>query len=255
MDRPTEPLLGAPRDWAIDLAIAGLAGVFLGVIGPFGSYFNGSAGVRVVYWVIATWCAAAVMGVTVRLAVALSLKQRIPILLGALGGAVIATLPLSMLISALAKLFWSRISLTPLDWYSQCLVISIPFVLLHVAVRGYLLHKREARADLPVQDTTAPQPPLAGEVICLRMEDHYVRIHTASGSRLVAGPFERVIAGLGDREGMRVHRSWWVSRGAVVAVEVDGRNLKLRLSNDLRAPVSRASVAKLREVGWLPSEV
>jgi DNA-binding LytR/AlgR family response regulator len=79
-------------------------------------------------------------------------------------------------------------------------------------------------------------------------------IHTAHGSRLVAGPFERVIAGLGDREGMRVHRSWWVSRSAVVGVEVDGRNLKLRLSNDLRAPVSRASVAKLRQVGWLPAE-
>jgi DNA-binding LytR/AlgR family response regulator len=86
------------------------------------------------------------------------------------------------------------------------------------------------------------------------MEDHYVRVHTANGSRLVAGPFERVIAGLGDREGMKVHRSWWVSRAAVVGVEVDGRNLRLRLSNDLRAPVSRASVAKLRQVGWLPAE-
>ena len=95
---------------------------------------------------------------------------------------------------------------------------------------------------------------LTGEVLCLRMEDYYVRVHTAKGSRLVAGPFERVIAGLGDREGMKVHRSWWVSRSAIVGVEVDGRNLKLRLSNDLRAPVSRASVAKLRQVGWLPAE-
>ena len=59
---------------------------------------------------------------------------------------------------------------------------------------------------------------------------------------------------MGDREGMRVHRSWWVARAAVVGVEVEGRNLKLRLSNDLRAPVSRASVAKLRQVGWLAAD-
>jgi DNA-binding LytR/AlgR family response regulator len=86
------------------------------------------------------------------------------------------------------------------------------------------------------------------------MEDHYVRIHTAAGSRLVEGPFERVIATMGDLEGLRVHRSWWVARAAVVGVEAEGRNLKLRLANDLRAPVSRASVAKLRQVGWLSAD-
>jgi DNA-binding LytR/AlgR family response regulator len=134
-------------------------------------------------------------------------------------------------------------------------VISIPFVLLHVAVRGYRLGQRPAALGGPAKEIPAVEVQhLTAEVICLRMEDHYVRVHTPAGSRLVAGPFERVIAGLGEREGMRVHRSWWVSRAAVVGVETEGRNLKLRLSNDLRAPVSRASVAKLREVGWLPAE-
>ncbi|PTT75849.1 histidine kinase, partial [Pseudomonas sp. HMWF010] len=37
-------------------------------------------------------------------------------------------------------------------------------------------------------------------------------------------------------------------------VEADGRNLRLRLQGDLSAPVSRASVARLREAGWLSTE-
>jgi hypothetical protein len=256
MDRPTEPLLGSPRDWAIDLAVAGLAGAFLGVIGPFGSFFNDAAAVRILYWVLAMWCATAVLGVTIRLSVGLAMRLRIPIILGALGGLVLVSGPLSMLVAAIARLFWPLISLTPLEWYGQCLVISTPFVLLHVVVRVYLVRKhRMAPRAVVLETAPVAEPALTGEVICLRMEDHYVRIHTAGGSRLVAGPFERVIAGLGDREGMRVHRSWWVSRAAVVGVEVDGRNLKLRLSNDVRAPVSRSSVAKLRQVGWLPAEL
>ena len=254
MDRPTEPLLGTPRDWAIDLAVAGLAGAFLGVIGPFGSFFNDAVAMRVLYWVVAMWCATAVLGLTIRPAVGLSMRLRIPIILGALGGLVIVSGPLSMLVAAIARLFWPLISLTPLEWYGQCLVISTPFVLLHVLVRVYLVQRQRAEPRPVVLEAAPAEPALTGEVICLRMEDHYVRIHTMNGSRLVAGPFERVIVGLGDRQGMRVHRSWWVSRAAVVGVEVDGRNLKLRLSNNLRAPVSRASVAKLREVGWLPSE-
>ncbi len=80
-----------------------------------------------------------------------------------------------------------------------------------------------------------------------------MRVCTASGSRLVAGPFERVIAGM-TQEGMRVHRSWWVARAAVTGVVADGRNLRLTLRGDLDAPVSRASVARLREAGWLTPE-
>ncbi|WP_240633835.1 hypothetical protein [Caulobacter flavus] len=35
------PILGTAREWAIDLSVATALGVFLGVVGPFGSYFNG----------------------------------------------------------------------------------------------------------------------------------------------------------------------------------------------------------------------
>jgi len=257
MDRPFRSLLGTPRDWAIDLAVASVAGAFLGVIGPFGSFFNGSVATRVIYWVLSMWCATVALGLTSRVAVALATRFKIPIAVALGAGLVIVSAPLSALIARIARTFWPLLSLTPLDWYWQCLVIATPFVLVYAVMHRFLAQGR-GQLLRPVEQeggsATPALPPQSGEVICLRMEDHYVRIHTASGSRLVAGPFERVIAGLGDREGMRVHRSWWVSRAAVVGVEVDGRNLKLRLSNELRAPVSRASVTKLRQVGWLPTE-
>jgi DNA-binding LytR/AlgR family response regulator len=114
----------------------------------------------------------------------------------------------------------------------------------------------KARAAPPATTVAAPptSPVPSGEVLCLRMEDHYVRVHTLNGSRLVAGPFERVIAGMAQ-EGMRVHRSWWVARAAVTGVVADGRNLRLALRGGLDAPISRASVARLREAGWLAPDV
>jgi DNA-binding LytR/AlgR family response regulator len=45
-----------------------------------------------------------------------------------------------------------------------------------------------------------------------------------------------------------------VARRAITGVEKDGRNLRLKLVDGETAPVSRASVAKLRAAGWLAEE-
>ena len=78
-----------------------------------------------------------------------------------------------------------------------------------------------------------------------------MRAHTAKGSDLVLMPMKDAIAELAGVEGMQVHRSWWVAKAAVVQAVSEGRNISLRLSNGLDAPVSRASVARLRAAGWL----
>jgi DNA-binding LytR/AlgR family response regulator len=86
------------------------------------------------------------------------------------------------------------------------------------------------------------------------MEDHYVRVHTASGSHLVLATFGQAQAALEGAPGLRVHRSWWVADRAVAAAERDGRNLRLVLANGLTAPVARSSVAEVRAKGWLNGE-
>jgi DNA-binding LytR/AlgR family response regulator len=75
-----------------------------------------------------------------------------------------------------------------------------------------------------------------------------VRAHTDLGSDLILTPLRAAMA---EIDGLQVHRSWWVARSAVTAALVDGRKHSLRLTNGLDVPVSRASVAKLRALGWL----
>ena len=257
MHKTAPPLLGTAREWAIDLAVATVIGLFFGLVGPFGSFINGSAAVRIAHWVLSTWCAVLIFGLVARLSLAAAQRWKIPAVVTLGAGLLIGAAPLAVLVALIARSFWPDLSgMTALDWYGQCLIISAPSLAAYVGVR-WALTRNQGKAVLPERSMLEPAPSATGmldEVLCLRMEDHYVRIHSAVGSRLVAGPFERVIAGLGGQEGMRVHRSWWVARSAVVGVMSDGRNLKLELSNGLQAPVSRASVAKLRQVGWLPSE-
>ncbi len=252
-----EPLLGTAREWVIDFAVAAAIGLFVGVIGPYGSYLNGAVWGRIFHFIVCFCVGTLIFGVLQRLAVAGAERLRIPVWPTILVALLIGCVPLALFISWLATTLWPflRGRIAPLEWYGQCVFLSGPVLTFVIARRAM---KARARAGHAVQ--TAPQSavmaavmPPPGEVLCLRMEDHYVRVHTPGGSRLVAGPFERVIAGM-THEGMRVHRSWWVARAAVTGVVADGRNLRLTLRGDLTAPISRASVARLREAGWLAPE-
>lgn len=64
-------------------------------------------------------------------------------------------------------------------------------------------------------------------------------------------PLSQDLDELGEMDGLKVHRSWWVARHAVNEVVEDGRNLRLRLKSGLEAPVSRTNVVCLRQAGWL----
>jgi hypothetical protein len=254
MTAKAEPLLGTAREWAIDLAVGAAIGVFMAMVGPYGSYFNGPLPPRIFHFVACFWVGTLIFGVLQRLAVTWASRVGIPVWL-AVGAALLAgCVPLAAFVGWLATTLWPFLHgrIAPLEWYGQCVVLSGP-VLTFVIVRRELA-ARASPSRVPVVRPVVPAA-AAEAVLCLRMEDHYVRVHTAGGSRLVSGPFERVIAGLGGVEGMRVHRSWWVARAAVVGVVADGRNLRLALRGDLSAPVSRASVARLREAGWLAGAV
>jgi len=87
-------------------------------------------------------------------------------------------------------------------------------------------------------------------VTCLQMEDHYVRVHQGSGSRLELMPMADAIARYGA-VGIRTHRSWWVAVSAVRAIERDGRNIRLRLDGGVIVPVARNRVAAVRAVPTL----
>lgn len=255
------PLLGTAREWVIDLAVGVGIGLLLGLMGPFGSFFNAHPPLRVAYWIGTISSGMVFFGIVARLAGAAARRVGLPDW---------ATIPPVVLIGSaiqgmpfrgVAISLWPQIdhAVPPLAWYGQCLAITTPIVLAYYFIRvrpharSYTRMQAPAREGLvPVEAPTPAADP--GAVLYLRMEDHYVRIRTEHGSRLEMGPLSRVMAGLSGVEGLRTHRSWWVARRAITGVERDGRNLRLRLVDGETAPVSRASVAKLRAAGWLADE-
>ncbi len=87
------------------------------------------------------------------------------------------------------------------------------------------------------------------DLLCLAMEDHYVRAHTAKGDTLVLMRMADAITELSDYAGTQIHRSWWVSYAAIQRVSKEKRRYFVHLKNGLKAPVSQTHVEKLREMG------
>jgi hypothetical protein len=80
-------------------------------------------------------------------------------------------------------------------------------------------------------------PRIRGRIICLEMQDHYVRVHTDLGSALVLMRLGDAISEVDAGSGRQVHRSWWVLDEAVEGFERVGRTGVLSLGNGLRVPV------------------
>ncbi|VAV92683.1 hypothetical protein MNBD_ALPHA06-1224 [hydrothermal vent metagenome] len=93
---------------------------------------------------------------------------------------------------------------------------------------------------------------LAGSPLyAVSSEDHYLRIQTACGSDLILMRLVDAVAELDGFDGMQVHRSWWVARQAVKAVERQQNRIFLTLHDDTQVPVSRSFTPQIRKAGWL----
>lgn len=257
----------------VDLAIMTVIGVFLAIIGPFGS-IAAPFPERFVSWLGFAWLGyccyrpmQAVVGWGER---ALALPRW-----GMVAAAcLIATVPMTFAVlgvNSLASGGWRWPSLEVLvGTYFSVLVIGSAVTVLFNVVQGRPAPAPTpapavppARASEPAaQPAAAPAlppnplfdtlpPEIGSEVVALEMEDHYVRVHTALGSALVLMRLRDAMALMGGIEGMQVHRSWWVARGAVEDVVREGRNLRLRLARGIEAPVARANVAMLRDARWI----
>jgi len=53
---------------------------------------------------------------------------------------------------------------------------------------------------------------IVGDLLCLRTEDHYLRIHTSAGQDLILFRLKDALSELAGADGMQVHRSYWVAR-------------------------------------------
>ncbi len=270
-------LLGTPREWAKDLAAATIIGVFLGVIGPFGSFYGGRIELRLVYWVADVWMGLIVLATVTRLAIRIAGRLDVPVWFALATGIALGSFPLGAMIALFSAWFWpgNHGHISPFFiWYGQTLAIAEPCTFAYYFI-GRRVGLYPDRPDVAAPDRPGPASPpasteeaseglgaplldrlpprLGRNLLCLQMEDHYVRVHTDRGSELVLMPLKAAMAEVQGIDGMQVHRSWWVARAAVVETVQQGRNLGLRLSNGIQAPVSRSFVAALRANRWLDS--
>lgn len=257
----------ALRRILIDLSIMTVIGVFLGLIGPFGSIEQPLA-VRLVSWLtfaylgyaiyspmslVVEWGARALALPRWGLWIAACLIATVPMTIAVW---VIGTLPPPIPVPSLEEALIS---------YGYVLVIGGGVTLLFNALgnAGAGAEPEQlpvANSDVELAADPVPDgprlierlpPALGSDVIALEMEDHYVRVHTALGSEMVLMRLRDAMAELDGIEGRQVHRSWWVARGAVEDVVRDGRNVRLKLARDIEAPVSRAQVSVLKDAGWI----
>lgn len=92
---------------------------------------------------------------------------------------------------------------------------------------------------------------LRGELLCLKTEDHYLQVYTDKGRHLLLMRLTDAMAMLEDVQGLKVHRSWWVSDSAVMKAIREDRKISLLLKNDLVVPVSRRFSSDVRKRGFL----
>lgn len=91
---------------------------------------------------------------------------------------------------------------------------------------------------------------LGRNVLTLEAADHYVRVTTDRGSDLVFGRLADAVEALRELDGVRVHRSWWVRRSAVVAMRPHGKGFVLELTGGARVPVAQAYREVARQAGF-----
>lgn len=272
--QPASPQHALVRRIIIDLAAMTAIGVFLAIIGPFGS-IAAPLTERLVTWIGFAWlgyaCYRPMQSVATWGERTLALPRW-----GVLAAAVlVGTVPMTAAVLAINSKPFGGIGWPGLDvamgTYLSVLVIggavTVLFNLVQGPPRAPAPAMTQPSAPMPPQPAPdpipapAPQPPnplldqlpaeLGSDIVALEMEDHYVRVHTALGSALVLMRLRDAMVLVTGIEGMQVHRSWWVARGAVEDVLRDGRNVRLKLARGIEAPVARAKIADLKDARWI----
>jgi len=233
--------------------IVTVAGLCLGLLAPFGSYLNAGLGWRLLYWCGSFWLGLMLLSGACRFWQRYTLgRWRWPMLATLL----IAVMVVQAAVTRMAAFaIWPELHRYGPGWGIWCLQNG----LIEAGGLGALLvaRRRSTRDETSIHTVTSlvERPArafrLGKDVIALQMEDHYVRIHTSTGSRLAHMTLTEAIEAVGPTDGLKTHRSWWVARHAVERIEGTPRAMRLHLRGGVIAPVARGAVTLLREGGWI----
>ena len=244
--------------------------VLLVYLGPFGTWAFLPVSERVPFWMTAVganWIAGhIVFGVTSRKFRARGWPEWVGFVLAALAAALPGTGTVWLAMTLYLDYRPASVS-DVIHLYAQVAVLQLIIGSLVLRFIEARLRRRGAMETVPPPDASTetasgPAPEAAllarlparsrAELLHLRMQDHYVEVHTEAGSELLLLRFRDALREVEGVNGLQVHRSHWVAREAVAGIERrGGGRVSLRLVNGSRVPVSRSFVPLLRSQGWI----
>ncbi|HXQ15216.1 MAG TPA: LytTR family DNA-binding domain-containing protein [Caulobacteraceae bacterium] len=138
-------------------------------------------------------------------------------------------------------------SVLPSAFASSLVMTALAFLVRRQATQT---HAASPSAPPPKFLARLPAKLQGGELYAVEAEDHYLRLHTSLGQDLILLRLADAIAELEGLEGAQTHRSWWVAKAAVSAVERGDGRATLTLKDGAEVPVSRGFARQLRAAGW-----
>lgn len=253
--KPPPPIPGVVRGGA---AVLGL-GILLGYAGPFATYPVLECTVRFAFWIGLVSAGALAALAAGRILRATALTRGWPRFAKVAATTLTASLPMTFVVA------WVLTLVQPGRVIPPASLVGLFWAVASIQLAVVLLVDWPAGPDQEAEPTPPrptrvdrsppafPQSLLARlpanfdrNILALESEDHYVRVHTASGSAIVLMSLADASAALDERLGLRVHRRWWVARGGVEGLRRDGQRILLNLANGLSVPVGRTYLAAVR---------
>lgn len=240
--------IGTASWWARALGYSAAVGTILALLGPYGSFYNDLA-LRLLDWVAIMLMGALIFGLLVPPMLRAGGARGMPRPFVVAVAIAVATIPAAMVAAAVTNFFWPEhvAEYRWQHWYLQTLLLAV----ITVALWSITEVARSVWASDAPRSPDRAENGASGDVICLQMEDHYVRIHRETGSTLELMPLHEAVRRYGRADGLQVHRSWWVAERAIEAAERDVRAWRLTLRNGLVVPVARNRIGDVRRRGWL----
>lgn len=240
------------RRAAAEFALFCAAGVFMALLGPFGSDRN-TLTERFIYWLVLI-IGGGVIGASLDEAVGRRLGGFWPRLAI---DSLLMTPAVTLLVAVVAHLMfgadiWRSYHLTLVF---QVFVVCVAVMALRQLAWRELPAMVAATAEPDADPTLAFRQRLSARrreatVFAVQAEDHYLRVHTDAGEELITARFADALDELAAAPGFRTHRSWWVAASALEAVRWRRGRGEARLICGLSVPVSRGQAAALRQAGW-----
>lgn len=237
------------------LLAAATIGLLLGFTGPFGTYPRLDRPLRYAFWFGLTLFGYACVLAARSIVRATPWAARLPAAARLALVALISSIPQTLAVAWALPLSQPGRAI-PSPAQLPLLFVAVLAVQLVIAFVAAEVVTREEPASEPQPAAPRPSfvdrlpPHLDRDVIALEAQDHYLKVHTASGSALVLTRLADAIAQLHGTDGLQVHRGWWIAAGAVVGVEGDGGRTIVRMRNGLGVPVSRTYLQAVRGRTW-----